>query len=376
MQLRAYVRLLLKEWWVILSSLLITVTATLVLTYAQVPVYETATTFIVSPSSSFKDLNSLLQGLDTLSRREGVSETYNRLSTSRTIVKAAAAELGLTEDDLERFTISSEVRSPANIIRITVQGDDPVLIADLADLIGAKTVEYARDLYEVYDLKPLDAAIVPEEPIKPNKSQNLMLATVVGLGLGVALAFVVEYLRVPVDAMTSLSIMDATTGVYNKAYFLQRLNQELSRASHHDYPLSIGLMNIERLDTFRGLYSTKSRNEVLRKVAVYLKQYLRAEDLIARFEGDKFAFLFPDTPGHEAKEMLEKLQTRIEWSAFELESTGIKLNLASSSGVMSYGGNGIDQEEMLSRAEQALQRAGTNGYSKVYLWEETRESQS
>jgi diguanylate cyclase (GGDEF)-like protein len=373
MELRAYIRLLLRGWWLILSSLLITVTATLVLTFSQVPVYRTTTTYLVSPSASFKELNSLLQGLDILSRREGINETFSSVATSRTIIEAAAAELELTRVDLKRFQISSQVDSPANIILITVIGDDPVLVADLANLVGDKTVDYVQTLYETYNLKSLDEATVPEAPIAPNKRQNLMLAGIIGLGLGVALSFVVEYLRVPADTVADINIIDKATGTYNQTYFSQRLNQELNRAKRHNYPLTIALMNIERLDTYKGLYSAQLRNEALRKVAACLKQYLREEDLIAYFEGSRFAFLFPDTPSYVAKETLEQLQQRIEWTTFEIESLGLKLNLAGSSGAASYEHNGISQEELLDEARQALQQARTNGLGKVYLWKENND---
>lgn len=92
---------------------------------------------------------------------------------------------------------------------------------------------------------------------------------------------------------------------------------------------------------------------------------------MARFEEDKFIFLLPDTDGQSAQEILKKLQTRVEWNVFELEESGIKLNLTSVCGVTTYSFNGTAQDELLKEAEIALQRAGVgNGYSKIYLFEE------
>ena len=77
-------------------------------------------------------------------------------------------------------------------------------------------------------------------------------------------------------------------------------------------------MSIERLDMI-GDSRPDLRSEALRRVGLFLKQYLREEDLVARFKGDTFALLFLDTSGPDAEQILKKLQTRMEWSVFELE---------------------------------------------------------
>ncbi len=369
MELRAYARLMATRWLLILAALLVVVIATMALTFTQTPTYLTTTTFVVSPSASLKDVNSVLQGLDTLSR-QNVDETYNNVVTSRAVVDAAAAELGLSPAELKRYKVTSDVAQNANILTISVEGPDPVRAAALANHVGAQSVRYVQGLYEAYDLKPLDAAVAPKDPVSPNKMANLLLSIIVGLGLGVALAFIAEYTSVPADNLVDNSILDPETGVYNRVYFMQRLNQELSRSKRQNYPLSIGLMHIENLDAIRGAYPSRTRAEALRQVAVYLKQYLRPEDLIARVGGDQFAFLFPDTPGSTAKEILERLQARIDGTVFELGSSGVKLNLSSSSGVMAPS-NGAGPDELLAKAEQAMRRAGTNGYNKIYLWQES-----
>jgi diguanylate cyclase (GGDEF)-like protein len=371
MDLKRYLQVALKGWWLILPALLVSITSALVFTYNQTPIYRTSATFIVSPSDSLSELKDVFTGLNMLSKRDGIMMTYTEIATSRTILDAVYKEMGLTKEQLEYLNVSSEMVPSTNIIRITVESNDPLIAKDCANLIGQETIKYVGNLYEAYGMKLLDPAYIPRLPSKPKKAQNLILAAILGSLLGGGLAFLAEYLRSPKVSIASVNIIDSATGVYNRYYFLQRLGEELSRAKRHRYPLSLGLMSIERLDTIGDMRFPQLRNEILRRVAFYIKQYLREEDIMARFEGEKFAFLLPDTDGQSAQEILKKLQTRIEWNVFELEESDIKLNLTSVCGVAAYDLNGSGRDELLSEAETALQRAGvSNGYSKICLSEQ------
>jgi PleD family two-component response regulator len=81
----------------------------------------------------------------------------------------------------------------------------------------------------------------------------------------------------------------------------------------------------------------------------------------------------------KAKDVMERLQTRMAWTAFEMEKSGLKLNLSGAAGVAAYTHNGAGQSELLTNASQALQKAEATGYGKVSLYaegEHTDNSQS
>ncbi len=373
MELRHYFKVVLRGWWLILPALLIAVSSALVFTYSQTPIYRTAATFVVSPSSAFSDVSEVIRGLDTLTKRDSILATYAHIATSDTIVKQVGREMGLDVEQRENLSVSSELVPPTNIIKIIVESDDPALAQTCADLVGQRTIEYINDLDEVYDMQPLDLAFTPLLPSKPNKVQTVMLATILGSIVGIAVAFLLEYLRSSGEAIADVSIIDSDTGIYNRHYFLQRLGGELSRAKRHRYPLSLALMNVERLDVIKDMHLPRLRNEALRRVGIFLKQYLREEDLVARFEGDTFAILLPDTSGPDAERLINKLHTRMEWSIFELEEASVKLNLSATSGVVAYEFSGTGRDELVARAEKALQHANDNGYGKVRLLEDNEE---
>jgi diguanylate cyclase (GGDEF)-like protein len=370
MELRIYLRALLQKWWIVVPVFLITLTATIVFTFTRVPTYESTATFIVKPNASFGDLKSFASGLDMLSRRTEIATTYAQVATSRLIRKEAVEELGLSESQRQSLSVEGQLLAGTNVIEITASGSDPLLVKDFADTVSARTVAYVQDLYETYDLEPLDSATLPISPVKPNKRLNLALGSVMGLALGVGLAFLSEYLQNPLERVTNFGILDNETGVYNRSYLVQRLRQEMSRSKRNQYSLSLALINVDQLEAMSGSSFAHSRGEVLRKVALLLKQQTREEDVLARFDGTTFALLFPDMQGESAKSVVEKLQARIAWTPFEVEKSGLKLNLSSAAGLVGYNCNGTVCDDFLSLADQALQQAEAAGHGQVCLLEE------
>jgi diguanylate cyclase (GGDEF)-like protein len=261
--------------------------------------------------------------------------------------------------------IGSELIPSTNIIKISASSHDPKLAKEIADAVGQQTIDYVKGLYEIYDMKLLDPAYVPRSPSKPQKVENFVLAALLGTVVGVGSAFLLDYLRSSEEVAAGLNILDPDIGIYNRYYFLQRLSEELSRARRHERPLSLALMSVENLDVTPGM-EPRSRKEALRRIGIFLKQYLRNEDLVARYEGDTFALLFPDTSGPDAEQMLKSLHTRMQWNIFELEG-GIRLNLTPNSGVVSYDLNGTSRDKLISKLADTLQRAREEGYGKVYL---------
>ncbi|MBN1487740.1 MAG: diguanylate cyclase [Anaerolineae bacterium] len=371
MELKSYLRILLKKWWIICIAFLVTLTATVIFTFTQMPIYEVVVTYVVAPTDTFPNTGSFANGLEILSRRAEIATTYTEVAISSLIRKQAASRLGLTDTQQRELEISSRVRAGTNVMEIVVEGENKELVTEYAKMVGQETVAYVANLYETYRMEELDIPDAPpEEPVKPNKPLNIGLGGVFGLALGIGLAFLSAYLEAPVEDFTNFAILDTETGAYNKRYFTQRLGEEMSRAKRNEYPLTLALMNVDQLELIHSASLPKQvQNEALRKVAVFLKQYLRAEDIMARVDNTLFAFLLPDMSQIEAQALMEQLQTRIAWTAFEVEASGIKLNLSSAAGLVAYDHNGTEKEELFTKARQALQQAETTGYGKVQLFQ-------
>ncbi len=371
MELKRYLQIIGKGWWLILPAILVSVSVGLVITYTQSPTYRTEATFIVSPSAiSSEDPDDIIRGLTSISKRDGIMATYVEIASSSTIRDTVYKELGLTKAQKEHLRISSEMIASTNIIEISAESNDPALAKKVADAVGEQTIKYVKGLYEIYDMKPLDPAYTPSTPSKPQKTENFILAALLGAIVGVGAAFILDYWNSSKNVLVGLSGPDSSMGLYNRYYFLQRLGEELSRAKRHHYPLSLALMNIENLDVALGV-SPHLRNEALQRAGIFLKQNLRTEDLVALFEDDTFALLFPDTPGVDAEKVLESLHIKLAWNIFELDE-GVKLNLRPSSGVVTYNFNGTSRDDLISKARQILKQAQEDGQSKVHLLQDDK----
>jgi diguanylate cyclase (GGDEF)-like protein len=365
MELKVYLNILLKKWWIVLPTFLVTLTAGIIFTYMQTPVYNATASYVVVPSSSFGTGENFAGGLDLLSRREQIATTFSEIASSRRIKDEASSSLSLDSD--RAYLVSSRLLNGTNIIEFTVQGPDPAITRDLANAIGVATEEYVRGFYEVFNLRLLDEATVSRNPISPNKSLNIILAAVFGLILGGGLAFLSEYLGAPLPSAFSVNIIDGPTGAYNRDYFLQRLGEEMVRAKRNRYPLSLALMRIDNLGLLKGINAVKVRTDMLRQVAMLTGQYLREEDIVAHLESNVFAILLPDTTGENAKAIMEYLQTRVAWTPFESAISEAKFNLKSIVGIVNYGNNGTGRDELVAKANRALELAEVEHNGKAYL---------
>jgi diguanylate cyclase (GGDEF)-like protein len=183
----------------------------------------------------------------------------------------------------------------------------------------------------------------------------------------VGLAFLTEYLQAPPLKGTSFDILDETTGVYNKYYFLHRLGSEMVRAKRNRYNLSLALIRVNNIKLLKGINANKVRAEVLRQVALIAAQHLREEDIVAYLGEDVFGVLLPDITGDNAKSIMEYLQTRTAWTPFESTVDDSKLHIKTVVGVVSYNHNGISRDELVTKANQALEMAEVDQDGKAYL---------
>ncbi len=189
MEFKIFFKSMIKRWRVILAIFVSTVIFTLLFTNGRTPIYSSAATYVVSPASEVLDETSFLSGLSVLGGQPTVANTYASIATSSSIKQKASEALGLTPAQAAGLNVYSRVRTGTNVIEISVEGTDPLLVQTFAHKIGESTIDYISKLNGVYDLKLLDDAGSPDKPIRPNKSLYMIFGAALGLALGVGIAF-------------------------------------------------------------------------------------------------------------------------------------------------------------------------------------------
>jgi capsular polysaccharide biosynthesis protein len=189
MELMIFLRILFKRWWIIFIILLVTVVGSYILSSTKTPIFSAAATYVVSPSSQILDGTGFLSGLSVLGGQPTVANTFATIATSAGVKQKAGEALGLTAAQIKDLLVFSRVQTGTNVIEISVEGIDPLLVQVFTNKIGEYTIEYVKNLNGVYELMILDPAISPESPIRPNMSLNLVLGAVIGFVIGVGVAF-------------------------------------------------------------------------------------------------------------------------------------------------------------------------------------------
>ncbi len=350
MELKDYVRIVRKRWWLVAATFVATTILTLIFVNGQPSVYESSTTLVVRPRTTISE--DAVRAIDTLSRRVEITTTYASIARSRLIKDRAIDRLGLTAEERSGLKVTSKVVTGSNLLEIGVQGTDPDTVAVFAAAVGIETAAYIAGLDEAFKLTTLDDARTPRNPIDANKRFTVILGAAFAFLLGVGLALVVEQLRWPVFDATRFSrtlrsadrfnIIDRETGVHNEAYLWMRYDQELAR-SRRSGPVCVGFLKIQARDAETKIAEDPSRRD-LRAFVETIQPTIRDEDLLAYLGSGSFAVMLPEVDPEYAGQLLENWAEDVAGS-----SASERAWLEATVGVGSFGteaatGTGVLQE--------------------------------
>ena len=168
MEIKFYLRIIQRSWWMILISALLAVNLSLVYSYYFVtPMYESVARFIVSPNLKNIDSRDLVNSLQALDKRSIIS-TYAEVLNSSQVINGTMELLFAKPGQFIEYTTAVTVLPDANIIRLSVKGPDPQVAAMLANSIGQYAINYIKNLYLIYNIDFLDKASAVVEPISLN----------------------------------------------------------------------------------------------------------------------------------------------------------------------------------------------------------------
>jgi diguanylate cyclase (GGDEF)-like protein/putative nucleotidyltransferase with HDIG domain len=209
-----------------------------------------------------------------------------------------------------------------------------------------------------------------------NLSTDLVLAA---LGIGVATFWDVNPWLVPfgiaplilihrslhVPQLEEQARIDPKTRLFNVRHFAAVLAEELSRADRFERPVSLIMADLDLLREVNNSYGHLAGDAVLVEIAEVFRAELREYDVAARFGGEEFAILLPETPADEARQIAERLREKVAARAVEVETSAEPIRVTISIGVASFPQDGTSPNELVHQADLAVYRAKLQGRNRV-----------
>ena len=178
-----------------------------------------------------------------------------------------------------------------------------------------------------------------------------------------------------------LGLIDNLTGVNNRRFFDQRLQEETIRVNRSKTPISCLFVDIDHFKKINDTYGHQTGDQVLRHIAQIIREQVRTIDIVARYGGEEFSVILLQANENKAREIAERIRATIELENYYSDS-GQRIPLTASIGI-----NTLLPEECLSdfkalakqfveRADQALYAAKNGGRNRIVWYSSLTDKRS
>ena len=157
---------------------------------------------------------------------------------------------------------------------------------------------------------------------------------------------------------------DALTDLFNRRYFIERLDEEFDRVSRHGSSMSVLIYDLDLFKRINDTYGHDAGDKVLKAIAQVTNQVKRSTDIACRLGGEEFALLLPETDKKGAIRLAQRLRKDIEAFPYN-EYTGEALSVTASIGVATVAKSAQEAQTILKNADRALYKAKNGGRNMV-----------
>jgi len=195
----------------------------------------------------------------------------------------------------------------------------------------------------------------PRNPSQNEISACEAMASLAATGL--------EKVRV-LEQLRSAADMDLVTGVHNHRYLQERLRQEVARSARSHSPLAVLMLDLDKFKPINDRHGHADGDRVLRNIAATILANVRGSDIVARYGGDEFVVLMPDTPDEPAQQVAQRVVDGVLRQRHRLSDSS-DVTVGVSAGLAVYPTDGRTPAQLLQAADVAMYTAKRTGGRQV-----------
>jgi len=164
-----------------------------------------------------------------------------------------------------------------------------------------------------------------------------------------------------------LASTDGLTNLFNRRHFLELADTEVKRSIRFKHPLSLVFLDLDHFKRINDTFGHPAGDQALITFAQVCQENIREIDLLARFGGEEFALLMPETDLEQAERVAERLRQTIAQLTVQFETH--QISFTCSFGITALMGEQDTLDLILQRADQALYAAKQAGRNRVVRWQ-------
>lgn len=354
-------------------------------------------------------LNALLQDIGVLALVEGLGEDYRAIARRaghdhQALVRLEREELGTDHAEIgawlaRRWSLPAEI---IDTIRLSHSGtrSNPTAdqvqasgwIADiwLSDDVHASTAEARAIAEELLDIDPEQFEALLQQIAEALPEMTSLFD--VQIGSEEDITAILEQARETLMLMSLQSVLslesqnreieersqrDPLTGLYNRSHLEHRFERAFLRSSQQHDPLSVLFCDIDYFKTINDTYGHQVGDDILKGVAHALERELGAEDTLARFGGEEFVILLPNSSTTHARVLGERIRSCVRgWSHSTRDGKTIRVTISIGSATHNDQHRFPHHEQLLEAADKALYNAKRDGRDRVVAFEDSALAQT
>ncbi|TFG80305.1 MAG: GGDEF domain-containing protein [Chrysiogenales bacterium] len=177
-----------------------------------------------------------------------------------------------------------------------------------------------------------------------------------------------ELLKNLLQQTRELSISDGLTGLYNQMHFFKLMDLENKKSQRHNLSYSLIIFDVDHFKNFNDSNGHLRGSQTLKAIGAITKNKFRSTDLLAKYGGDEFVIILPQTDKVGAYLAAERLRESVERQTFPGAETQPHKKITISIGLATYPEHGLTAEEILNHADKSLYFAKESGRNRTIMY--------